>query len=226
MMGAGPLNEAGDNPFKCPHSDERHAPPYWGCSEQGRVGFGVAIDGSRPSPEPLGPAKSSRTGQPEWARGWNGRHPMLEVYHPAPELEMDGAPRFKGEWPSFSALALLVVVAAVMAGVVLWLKDDEGSGYTSAFPPPEHNNRAAAIAIATPESKLECPEAEGTVFTDQGMEKRSKHSRYEQYPRYDIENREKESMPACIAWCAEVDKCVAANWYNAGPQGPISTTAG
>ncbi|RYP66525.1 hypothetical protein DL771_007748 [Monosporascus sp. 5C6A] len=63
------------------------------------------------------------------------------------------------------------------------------------------------------------PEAEGTVFADPGTGTKFKHSCYEQYPGYDIENREKESMAACIAWGAEADECVAANWYNAGPQG-------
>ncbi|RYO92358.1 hypothetical protein DL764_008146 [Monosporascus ibericus] len=41
----------------------------------------------------------------------------------------------------------------------------------------------------------------------------------DKYPGYDIENCEKESVAACIAWCAEADECAAANWYNAGPQG-------
>ncbi|RYP19608.1 hypothetical protein DL767_009618 [Monosporascus sp. MG133] len=130
----------------------------------------------------------------------------------------------------FLALALVVVVAAVTVGVVLGLKDDEGSGDTSGAvsPPPEYNddiiNSSSSDSpkptqIATSDSRLECPEADGTVFTDPGTGKRFKHSCYQQYPGYDIENREKESMATCIAWCAMVDECVAANWYNAGPQG-------
>ncbi|RYP74320.1 hypothetical protein DL770_007630 [Monosporascus sp. CRB-9-2] len=286
MIGAGPLNEAGNKPFECSHSDERHAPPCSDCSEQCRVGFGVVTDASRPLPESLGPAKVKQGWAAGMGRPMERSHLIPEVYHPEPELELDGAPHTRKSQPGLEvalgppvvtsaeiestirsgaayrndrnmsdergvvagtrrrkmicgiqrrlvflslALALLVAVAAVTVGVVLGLKDDEGSGGTSGAvsPPPEHSNNINSSSsnspkptqIATSDSRLECPEADGTVFTDQGTGKRFKHSCYEQYPGYDIENREKESMAACITWCAEVDECVAANWYNAGPQG-------
>lgn len=75
------------------------------------------------------------------------------------------------------------------------------------------------VPASASETEVQCPEANATVFLDPTTEVQFQRTCGVQHPGYDIDNREAESMEACMSWCAETNGCHGVTWFDAGPQG-------
>ncbi|KAH8678542.1 hypothetical protein BX600DRAFT_532480 [Xylariales sp. PMI_506] len=80
----------------------------------------------------------------------------------------------------------------------------------------------ASTATASASSvSMACPDAAGTTYTDPTTGVRFTQQCYVDYTGNDIKNIDADTMEDCAKYCAEVEECDGAVWFNDGAQGTL-----